>query len=247
MSIDRALRSAVEAVGELWSDDDRNAERYRQFTASLRHRRLERPAEALHSLRDRVDGALYLAVYEEGEVRVRAQSSGPATPTLNEWVDFRHSAHAHSFGKALLAQLDEDGLRDHISRHRLARFTSRTITGEEALRRKLREASPPGAPSSFLDLGEYFVGWVSAAVPVSGAGRPAALAVYLPLEKAHLLRIAPYVLAEAAAKQQSAFVALLTGEHSPEELADLDWTSDEAVIAARYAIGSNRDGAMHSR
>ncbi|MFF7535320.1 IclR family transcriptional regulator C-terminal domain-containing protein [Streptomyces bobili] len=229
MSIDRDLQSAVEAVNELWSDDRWNAERYRQFTASVPRRKLERLTTALHSLRDTVDGAMYLAVYEEGEVQVVAQSSGPTAPPLPEWVAFREAAHALSFGKALLAQLDEDELHDHISRHRLGRLTSQTITSESTLRQRL-QGMPTGVP--FLDLREYAAGWVSAAMPVSGAGRPAALAVYMTTSHAHRLRSASDILAGAAVTLDLVLSPPITGEPSPRTLADVDLATDEAVVNA---------------
>jgi DNA-binding IclR family transcriptional regulator len=248
MSIDRDLQAAVEAVNELWSDDRWNAEQYRQLTTSVTRRRLEWFTTALNSLRDTVDGAVYVAVYEEGEVQVVAQSSGPSALPLPEWVDFRGGAHALSFGKALLAQLDQDAFRDHISRHRLGRFTSRTITSERALHHKLHRAIPPGAPPRFLDLGEYANGWVSVATPIGGVGRPAALAVYLTAAQAHRLRTAHETLAEAAAQLQLALVRPFDGEPPSRALADLDWATDEGIATAfRLAVLVKRSGLTQPR
>jgi DNA-binding IclR family transcriptional regulator len=209
MSLERDLQAAVEAVNELWSDAEHNAELYRLFAASTS---AERVAEILRALRDEVGGAIYLAAYDEGGVRVLAEASGPDAPPLHEWADFRAGAHALSFGKALLAQLGEDELREHLARHRPDRFTSRTITSERILRQKLRELPSPGLPSPFLDLQEYAFGWVSAAVPVSGTGRPTALAVYFPVAAAHLLRPASDLLAEAAADLRSHFASPITAD-----------------------------------
>ncbi|MFG2141058.1 IclR family transcriptional regulator C-terminal domain-containing protein [Streptomyces sp. NPDC048650] len=191
MSIDRRLRAAVEAVDELWSGAEETAERGRLFLTSLQPHPLPEPVTAsigrlLDGLREEVGASLYCAVYEEGEVRVVAQSSGPNTPPVTEWVDFARSAHAHSFGKCLLAQLDEDALRDHLARHRPARLTSRTLTHERLLVHQLHTPSP--WPSPFLDLQEYSMGWVSAAVSIGGGGRIGAVAAYLPLAMAHRLR-----------------------------------------------------------
>ncbi|WAU78525.1 hypothetical protein O1Q96_01480 (plasmid) [Streptomyces sp. Qhu-G9] len=191
MNIDRGLRAAVEAVDELWSGEEEIAERYRLFLTSLQPRPLTGAVIAsigrvLDGLRDEVGASLYFAVYEEGEVRVVAESSGPTAPPLIEWVDFRQTAHAHSFGKCLLAQLDEDTRRDHLARHRMGRLTSRTITSERLLAHKLLKPSPQASP--FLDLQEYSVGWVSAAVSVGAASRIGAVAAYLPVAMAHRLR-----------------------------------------------------------
>ncbi|MFJ3169889.1 IclR family transcriptional regulator C-terminal domain-containing protein [Streptomyces roseus] len=190
MNIDRRLRAAVEAVDELWSGEEEIAERYRLFLTSLQPRPLPDAVIAsigrvLEGLRDEVGASLYFAVYEEGEVRVIADSSGPAAPPLTEWADFRQSAHAHSFGKCLLAQLDEETLCDHLTRHGMARLTSRTITSERLLVHELLKPSAQASP--FLDLQEYSLGWVSAAVSVGAASCNGAVAAYLPLEMAHRL------------------------------------------------------------
>ncbi|WP_371525032.1 hypothetical protein OG302_01975 [Streptomyces sp. NBC_01283] len=190
MSIERRLRAAVEAVDELWSGEEEAAERYRLFLTSLQPGPLPDPVRAsigrlLDGLREEVGAALYFAVYEEGEVRVVTESAGPTTPAVSEWVEFAQTAHAHSFGKCLLAQLDADARRDHFVRHRTARLTSRTITDERVLVHKLLKDSPG---SLFLDLQEYAVGSVSVAVPVGAAGRIGAVAAYLPVEMAHRLR-----------------------------------------------------------
>ncbi|MFF1711545.1 IclR family transcriptional regulator C-terminal domain-containing protein [Streptomyces sp. NPDC058268] len=190
MSIERRLRAAVEAVDELWSGEEEAAERYRLFLTSLQPGPLPDAVTAsigrlLDGLREEVGASLYFAVYEEGEVRVVAESSGPTTPPVSEWVEFAGTAHAHAFGKCLLAQLDDDVRRDHFVRHRVARVTSRTITNERVLVHQLLKDSPG---SLFLDLQEYAVGWVSVAVPVGAAGRIGTVAAYLPAEMAHRLR-----------------------------------------------------------
>ncbi|MFH8598148.1 IclR family transcriptional regulator, partial [Streptomyces rimosus] len=84
----------------------------------------DRLQHTLSELRDSVGAAVYLSRYVDGEVSVTQVADGPLTPAVNEWVDFRSSAHASAVGKCLLAQLDHDGRRDHISRHRTARLTS---------------------------------------------------------------------------------------------------------------------------
>lgn len=220
MTIERRLRAAVEAVDELWSGDEETAERYRLFLTSLRPGPLPDAVTAsigrlLQGLREDVGAALYFAVYEEGEVRVVAKSSGPTTPPVMEWVDFAQSAHAHAFGKCLLAQLDEDARRDHFVRHRTARLTSRTIADERVLVHELLKSSAPG--SLFLDLQEYAMGSVSVAVPVGTAGRVGAVAAFLPVELAHRVRTVGDSLLRLACP---AIDLALTGrvENPPEHL-----------------------------
>ncbi|MFJ9536399.1 IclR family transcriptional regulator [Streptomyces sp. NPDC101225] len=146
------------------------------------HEKLQR---TLDRLRDSVGAAVYLSRYVDGEVKIAQYADGPTTPVVHEWVDFRSSAHATAIGKSLLGQLDHNGRRDHLSRHRPARLTSRTITSDKLLLSHL-EAQPPTVPH--LDLQEYAVGTVCAAVPVSAGASVGCLALSLPVEDAHRLR-----------------------------------------------------------
>ncbi|QNP72508.1 IclR family transcriptional regulator [Streptomyces roseirectus] len=145
----------------------------------------EKLQHTLDRLRDSVGAAVYISRYVDGEIRVDQYADGPTTPVVHEWVDFRHSAHATAIGKSLLGQLDRDGRRDHLSRHKLARLTSRTITSDKLLLSRL-EAQPPSTP--VLDLQEYAVGTVCAAVPINDGSSVGCLALSLPVEHAHRLR-----------------------------------------------------------
>ncbi|MET8739925.1 IclR family transcriptional regulator C-terminal domain-containing protein [Streptomyces sp. NPDC004728] len=150
----------------------------------------------LAQLRDSVGAAVYISRYVDGEIRVTQYADGPLTPAVNEWVDFRSAAHASAVGKCLLAQLDQDGRRDHISRHRTPRLTSRTITNEKVLFSKL-DSQPATVP--VLDLQEYAVGTVCAAVPLTAGASAGCLALSLPIEDAHRLRSAADTLNRRAA------------------------------------------------
>lgn len=150
----------------------------------------------LDRLRDSVGAAVYITRYVDGEVEVAQYADGPATPKVNEWVDFRSSAHATAMGKSLLTQLDHDGRRDHLARHRMARLTSRTITSDRLLLSRLA-SQPPTVP--VLDLQEYAVGTVCAAVPITAGSSVGCLALSLPVEHAHRLRQAADTLSRNAA------------------------------------------------
>ncbi|GAB2742499.1 IclR family transcriptional regulator [Streptomyces bullii] len=156
----------------------------------------EQLQRTLDRLRDSVGAAVYLSRYVEGEVKVTQYADSPATPKVNEWVDFRYSAHATAVGKSLLTQLDHNGRRDHLSRHKMARLTSRTITSDRLLLSRL-EAQPPTVP--VLDLQEYAVGTVCAAVPITAGSTVGCLALSLPVEHAHRLRQAAETLNRSAA------------------------------------------------
>ncbi|MFJ8794050.1 IclR family transcriptional regulator [Streptomyces sp. NPDC102462] len=147
-------------------------------------------------LRDSVGAAVYLSRYVDGEVKVTQYADSPATPAVNEWVDFRSSAHATAVGKSLLTQLDHNARRDHLSRHKMARLTSRTITSDRLLLSRL-ESQPPTVP--VLDLQEYAVGTVCAAVPITAGSSVGCLALSLPVAHAHRLRRAADALNRNAA------------------------------------------------
>ncbi|MCB5167894.1 helix-turn-helix domain-containing protein [Streptomyces bambusae] len=151
---------------------------------------------ALDGLRDTVGAAVYISRYVDGEVQITGVAESPRTPKVNEWVDFRSAAHASAVGKCLLTQLDLNGRRDHLSRHKIARLTSRTITSERVLFSKL-DAQPATVP--MLDLQEYALGTVCAAVPITAGSAVGCLALSLPVEHAHRLRAAAETLNRKAA------------------------------------------------
>ncbi|MFD3439584.1 MULTISPECIES: IclR family transcriptional regulator [unclassified Streptomyces] len=152
--------------------------------------------ETLTELRDSVGAAVYISRYIDGEVKITQYADGPRAPKVNEWVDFRSAAHASAVGKCLLTQLDQNGRRDHLSRHRITRLTSRTITSEKLLFSKL-DSQPPTVP--ILDLQEYAVGTVCAAVPLTAGSAVGCLALSMPIEHAHRLRSAADTLNRRAA------------------------------------------------
>lgn len=150
----------------------------------------------LMELRDEVGAAVYFSRYDDGEVRIIDFADGPHAPKVNEWVDFRSAAHASAVGKCLLAQLDHRGRLEHLSRHRPARLTSRTEVDDRVLLTKL-ERQPSSVPT--LDLQEYAVGTVCAAIPVTIGKTLACLALSMPYAQAHRLRPAVDTLHERAA------------------------------------------------
>ncbi|WP_306340055.1 IclR family transcriptional regulator [Streptomyces sp. AS13] len=166
-------------------------------SGAARRQALEgRLQNTLAELRDAVGAAVYLSRYTDGEVSVVQVADGPLTPAVNEWVDFRSAAHASAAGKCLLAQLDHDARRDHVSRHRPARLTSRTITDEKIL---FSQLDAQAATVPVLDLQEYAVGTVCAAVPLTAGSSAGCLALSLPIQEAHGLRSAAETLSRRAA------------------------------------------------
>ncbi|MGW0753591.1 IclR family transcriptional regulator domain-containing protein [Streptomyces sp. NPDC002587] len=167
--------------------------------------------EALAWVRDAVGAAVYVGRYTDGEVSITQYADGPATPLVEEWVDFRAAAHASAVGKALLTQLDHDGRRDHLSRHGTVRFTSRTLTSHQELFHQL-DAREPLQP--LLDLQEYAPGTVCAAVPITAGPNAECLALSLPAPDPHRLRQAARILQSEAAAVLLALV-MAGGAPSP--------------------------------
>ncbi|WP_435845554.1 IclR family transcriptional regulator [Streptomyces erythrochromogenes] len=161
--------------------------------------------ETLAWVRDAVGAAVYVARYTDGEVAITQYADGPAAPAVEEWVDFRAAAHASSVGKALLAQLDDDERRDHLSRHPLTPFTTRTLTSRQVLFRQLDDR-PPNTP--LLDLQEYALGTVCAAVPITAGPNPECVALSIPVPDPGRLKQAARILqSEAAAVLLALIVA----------------------------------------
>lgn len=152
--------------------------------------------ETLAWVRDAVGAAVYVARYTDGEVSITQYADGPATPLVDEWVDFRAAAHASAVGKALLAQLDDDQRRDHLSRHRLTRFTAHTLGTPGALFQQL-DGRMPSAP--LLDLQEYALGTLCAAVPITAGPNAECVALSIPATDPRRLRQAARILQSEAA------------------------------------------------
>ncbi|MEV0416436.1 IclR family transcriptional regulator C-terminal domain-containing protein [Streptomyces sp. NPDC050448] len=168
--------------------------------------------ETLAWVRDAVGAAVYVARYTDGEVCITLYADGPATPLVDEWVDFRAAAHASAVGKALLAQLEPDGRKDHLSRHRAQMFTAHTITRQEDLFRQL-DTRRPG--SALLDLQEYALGTVCAAVPITSGPNAECLALSIPAPDPYRLAQAARILQTEAAAVLLALIVAGTGPGTP--------------------------------
>ncbi len=167
--------------------------------------------ETLAWVRDAVGAAVYVSRYTDGEIAITQYADGPAAPVVEEWVDFRAAAHASAVGKALLTQLDYDSRMDHLARHKIARLTAHTITSEQVLFHQL-DARGPG--EALLDLQEYALGTVCAAVPITTGPDAECLALSLPGTDPRRLQQAARTLQSEAATVLLAL--LVTGGAGPE-------------------------------
>ncbi|MEU6313202.1 IclR family transcriptional regulator C-terminal domain-containing protein [Streptomyces sp. NPDC047014] len=167
--------------------------------------------ETLAWVRDAVGAAVYVGRYTDGEVTITQYADGPAAPVVEEWVDLRAAAHASAVGKALLTQLGPEDRREHLSRHGLSRFTDRTLTSRPALFHQL-DTRPPNAP--LLDLQEYALGTLCAAVPITAGPNPECVALSIPaVDPGRLKHAARILQSEAAAVLLALVVA--GGTHPP--------------------------------
>ncbi|MFJ3975906.1 helix-turn-helix domain-containing protein [Streptomyces sp. NPDC090021] len=144
---------------------------------------------------DILGAAVYFSRYVDGEVKILQMADGPLAPAVHEWVDFKAAAHASAVGKCLLTQLPPDLRADHLSRHRTARLTRRTITNRRHLIDTL-ERLAPGQP--VYDIREYANKVVCGAVAASTGNEIGSLALSLPLANAHRLKAATAALTHKA-------------------------------------------------
>jgi DNA-binding IclR family transcriptional regulator len=121
----------------------------------------------LEGLRDETHAAVYLAMYDEGEVLVADVADGAATPRIDLWVGLHEAAHATALGKSILANLDPPARADYLARHRLEPLTRRTVVSRPRLEEELA-----GSGRVALDREEYSNGVMCLACPVRIPGSP---------------------------------------------------------------------------
>lgn len=153
--------------------------------AGARRRRRTQIAEALAMAGRELRAAVYFAVYREGEVDVVAVTDDPERPPVEEWVDFRTTAHAHAIGQCLLAQIDEASRREHLSRYPVQSITPFSVRTEDDLVHRL-DTVRRGQVA--YERQEYALGTVCSAIPLQVGAAAATLAVSLPAGELHRLR-----------------------------------------------------------
>jgi DNA-binding IclR family transcriptional regulator len=127
---------------------------------------------------------VYYAVYREGEIEVMCVSDTPGNPAVEEWADFRETAHAHAVGQCLLAQLDDDARRDHLDRYPVQSITPYTVRDSQTLLRRLERTR---RMEPVTERQEYALGTVCAALPLTVGTTAATLAISLPAHQADRL------------------------------------------------------------
>lgn len=156
--------------------------------------------DALAGFRDAIGVPVYYAVYQDGEIEVMCVSDTPGNPAVEEWADFRETAHAHAIGQCLLSQLDEDARRDHLERYPVQSITPYTVRDSRTLLRRLERTRRMDA---VMERQEYALGTVCAAIPITVGTTAVTMAISLPSHQAERL--------ESAARQLQSEIGRLLG------------------------------------
>ncbi|MFE5795425.1 IclR family transcriptional regulator [Streptomyces sp. NPDC056503] len=160
-----------------------------------------------------LDAAVYFVQYRDGEVELGAVSGNPARPPVEEWADFRATAHAHAAGQSLLLQLEREQRNEHLSRHRVAALTPHTVATRRDFERRLA-ATPRRLP--VLEHQEYAIGTACAAVPITVGAETAAVALSIPAAEGGRLReLADRLQARAEQVLISQTFAVAASSHEP--------------------------------
>jgi DNA-binding IclR family transcriptional regulator len=157
-----------------------------------------RTHRVLRALHDELGAAAYLSVLDDGCIRLVDVADSPEHPRTDMWVGFEDAAHATALGKAVLAALPEDHRRDYLASHPLVDLTPHTQTNDRRLLEELEDS-----PGLTRDCEEYAVGTTCLAVPVPSRRLTGAVAISVPVERAH--RVAGQ---EQALRRAAALVAL---------------------------------------
>lgn len=136
--------------------------------------------DVLAHWRDAIGVPVYFAVYREGEVEVVDIADTPGSPAVEEWADFRQTAHAHAIGQCLLSQLGTDEQREHLARYPVQSITPYSVRDDRTLLRRLGSLS---RMQPVMERQEYALGTVCAAVPITVGTTAATLAISLPLHQ----------------------------------------------------------------
>ncbi|MFE0700189.1 IclR family transcriptional regulator [Streptomyces sp. NPDC058872] len=136
--------------------------------------------KSLARWRDEIGVPIYFALYREGEVELVAVADTPSVPAVEEWADFRETAHAHAIGQCLLGQLDLKSRQDHLDRHPVESITPYTVRNRRVLLDRLGDL---GRMDALVERQEYALGTVCAAIPLTVGSAVAAVAISLPLHQ----------------------------------------------------------------
>ena len=132
----------VSTDGRLFALTPRVLELGYAFLSSLTFAEVAEPH--LEALVAEVHESSSMCVLDRDDIVYVARVPTSRIMTVSISVGTRFPAYATSMGRVLLAALTEEELEDYLSRADLQRLTSRTITGEAALRAELAKVRTRG-------------------------------------------------------------------------------------------------------
>ncbi|WP_051833704.1 helix-turn-helix domain-containing protein [Streptomyces sp. NRRL S-646] len=159
----------------------------RLSSSGAQQKRRSTIVDALAGWRDAIGVPVYYAVYRDGEIEVLCVSDTPGNPAVEEWADFRETAHAHAIGQCLLSQLDDAARRDHLDRYPVQSITPYTVRDNHTLLRRLERTR---RMEPVTERQEYALGTVCAAIPITVGTTAATMAISLPSHQADRLMAA---------------------------------------------------------
>ena len=156
----------------------------RLSSSGAQQKRRSTIVDALARWRDAIGVPVYYAAYRDGEIEVLCVSDTPGNPAVEEWADFRETAHAHAIGQCLLSQLDDEDRRDHLDRYPVQSLTPYTVRDNHTLLRRLERTR---RMEPVTERQEYALGTVCAAIPITVGTTAATMALSLPSHQADRL------------------------------------------------------------
>jgi IclR family KDG regulon transcriptional repressor len=120
-------------------------------------------APFLQSLEDYTNEVIHLVVYDQGEVVYLEKLEGSETLRMHSKVGRRAPMHCTSVGKAILAHLEENRVREIIEKRGLPKHTEHTITDAGLFMNELKNVKEQGYA---LDLEENEQGITCIAAPI---------------------------------------------------------------------------------
>ncbi|WP_018547577.1 IclR family transcriptional regulator [Streptomyces sp. LaPpAH-108] len=174
----------------------------RLSASAAQQKRRSTVAGTLEQWRDSIGVPVYYAMYRDGEIEVQCVAESREAPAVEEWADFRETAHAHAIGQCLLSQLDEETRRSHLARYPVRSITPYTVRDNGALLRRLARV---GRMEPVVERQEYALGAVCAAIPLTMGTTAATIAISLPAHQADRLMPATQRLQAEIGRHLGAF------------------------------------------
>lgn len=124
----------------------------------------------LSSMRDAAHAPAYLTVFRGDDIAVAHVADSARFPRISQLhVGFADAAHVTAFGKIMLADRDDAGVRRFLERHGAPAIAPHSVTGEAALKEQLDEVR---AQQVAVEVEEYMPRLACIAAPVrSRTGR----------------------------------------------------------------------------